>query len=147
MNQQHFVEQPEPQRMTHEEARAVVRLWSKSHVAREETDSPTVADVAEALEITPDEVERLLRSVQARRTGRPGRVRRAAAFVLSASLVVAAGLLLLPRSGVRAPAQVAASLPRHILYYENARFEATGSYVMVRDGAVLSDGAIRVTTR
>ena len=69
------VENPDPsptplrsQRMTADEAKAVIALWQQERF--EETglaDRPAVPDVAEGLDVSPEEVHRLLAEVRARR--------------------------------------------------------------------------------
>lgn len=75
--------------MTDEEARAVVALWSERKTALETAVSPPrLADVADALDITPEETQGLLDEVRAERaraaqTRRRLRRRRAVVAVLA----------------------------------------------------------------
>lgn len=56
------------QRMTAAEARAVIDLWQQERVEQTGlTDRPAVPDVAEGLEITVENVQRLLMEIRARR--------------------------------------------------------------------------------
>src|SRR5579862_7894894 len=66
MNRFHFQDEEAPaaQRMTNEEAEAIVRLWAE----RERLSSlPTVQDVADGLQIPVQEAADLLREVRANR--------------------------------------------------------------------------------
>lgn len=56
---------PLPQRMTADESRAVIALWQQEQAGV--TDQPAVPDVAEGLEITLEDVQRLLLEVRAKR--------------------------------------------------------------------------------
>ncbi len=59
---------PRTQRMTAAESRAVIDLWQQERVEQTGlTDRPAVPDVAEGLEITVEDVQRLLTEVRARR--------------------------------------------------------------------------------
>ena len=59
---------PRAQRMTADESRAVIDLWQQERIeAAGLTDRPAVPDVAEGLEISAEDVERLLAEVRARR--------------------------------------------------------------------------------
>ncbi len=61
-------EPPHTQRMTAAEARAVIDLWQQERVEQTGlTDKPAVPDVAEGLDITVEDVQRLLSEVRARR--------------------------------------------------------------------------------
>ena len=66
-------QQPDPgtlraQRMTADESRAVIDLWQQERVEQTGlTDRPAVPDVAEGLDITVEDVQRLLQDVRARR--------------------------------------------------------------------------------
>ena len=54
--------------MTADESRAVIALWQQERVEQTGlTDKPTVPDVAEGLDITVEDVQRLLLEVRARR--------------------------------------------------------------------------------
>ena len=56
------------QRMTADESRAVIELWQREQGEQIGlTDKPAVPDVAEGLDITVEDVQRLLMEVQARR--------------------------------------------------------------------------------
>ena len=56
------------QRMTAKESRAVIDLWQQEQTEQTSlTDKPAVPDVAEGLEITVEDVQRLLQTVRARR--------------------------------------------------------------------------------
>ncbi len=70
MSSEHFQnEEPtQAERMTPDEARAVIALWQHSHLGL--SDLPSVPDVAEGLEITVEEVQRLLAEVRAAREER-----------------------------------------------------------------------------
>ena len=62
------VTSPRSQRMTAEESRAVIALWQQERVEQTGlTDRPAVPDVAEGLDITVEDVQRLLLEVRARR--------------------------------------------------------------------------------
>lgn len=52
---------PRPQRMTAEEAKAVIDLWTQQ---QDSGNAPSVNDVAEGLNIPADQVEQLLRQVR-----------------------------------------------------------------------------------
>ena len=75
MAQQHEQPSPQPagnelrtQRMTAAESRAVIDLWQQERVEQTGlTDCPAVPDVAEGLDITVEDVQRLLQEVRARR--------------------------------------------------------------------------------
>ena len=71
MNQQQQFETQQAlraQRVTPEEMRAVVALWSRERSEREGVDAlPSVADVAEGLDVSPAEAVRLLEQVRAQR--------------------------------------------------------------------------------
>ena len=59
---------PRTQRMTAEESRAVIDLWQSERVEQTGlTDRPAVPDVAEGLDITVEDVHRLLLEVRAKR--------------------------------------------------------------------------------
>ena len=59
---------PRTQRMTAAESRAVIDLWQQERVEQTGlTDRPAVPDVAEGLDITVEDVQRLLSEVRARR--------------------------------------------------------------------------------
>ncbi len=59
---------PRTQRMTAEESRAVIDLWQSERVEQTGlSDRPAVPDVAEALDITVEDVQRLLSEVRTRR--------------------------------------------------------------------------------
>ena len=59
---------PRPERLTADEARAVIALWQEERVAQTGlTDRPAVPDVAEGLDVPVEEVQRLLAQVRARR--------------------------------------------------------------------------------
>lgn len=59
---------PRTQRMTAAESRAVIALWQQEQVEQTGlTDRPAVPDVAEGLDITVEDVHRLLSEVRARR--------------------------------------------------------------------------------
>ena len=69
MNQQQFgqEESPRSQRMTEDEAKAIIDLWQREQTESGGlTTSPTVQDVAEGLDISEDDVRRLLQKVRAR---------------------------------------------------------------------------------
>lgn len=56
------------QRMTADESRAVINLWQQERVEQTGlTDKPAVPDVAEGLDITVEDVQRLLNEVRAKR--------------------------------------------------------------------------------
>jgi hypothetical protein len=56
------------QRMTADESRAVIGLWQQERVEQTGlTDKPAVPDVAEGLDITVEDVQRLLQEVRAKR--------------------------------------------------------------------------------
>jgi len=56
------------QRMTADESRAVIALWQQERVEQTGlTDKPAVPDVAEGLDITIEDVQRLLQDVRAKR--------------------------------------------------------------------------------
>ena len=56
------------QRMTADESRAVIDLWQQERVEQTGlTDKPAVPDVAEGLDITVEDVQRLLNEVRGRR--------------------------------------------------------------------------------
>ncbi len=56
------------QRMTADEARAVIALWQSERVEQTGlTDKPAVPDVAEGLEVSAEDVQRLLTEVRTRR--------------------------------------------------------------------------------
>jgi hypothetical protein len=56
------------QRMTADESRAVIDLWQQERVEQTGlTDKPAVPDVAEGLDITIEDVQRLLQDVRAKR--------------------------------------------------------------------------------
>jgi hypothetical protein len=56
------------QRMTADESRAVIELWQQEQTELTGlTDKPAVPDVAEGLDITVEDVQRLLQNVRARR--------------------------------------------------------------------------------
>ena len=56
------------QRMTADESRAVIDLWQQERVEQTGlTDKPAVPDVAEGLDITVEDVQRLLNEVRVRR--------------------------------------------------------------------------------
>ena len=56
------------QRMTAGEARAVIALWQQERVEQTGlTDKPAVPDVAEGLDISVENVQRLLQNVRAKR--------------------------------------------------------------------------------
>ncbi len=56
------------QRMTADESRAVIDLWQQERVEQTGlTDKPAVPDVAEGLDITVEDVQRLLQEVRAKR--------------------------------------------------------------------------------
>lgn len=56
------------QRMTADESRAVIDLWQSERVEQTGfTDKPAIPDVAEGLDISVEDVQRLLREVRARR--------------------------------------------------------------------------------
>ena len=56
------------QRMTADESRAVINLWQQERVEQTGlTDKPAVPDVAEGLDITVEDVRRLLQDVRAKR--------------------------------------------------------------------------------
>ena len=79
---------PAPQRLTAEEARDVVALWGRQ---QEIAGTPTLADVAEALDIETGPAERLLVKVRARQ--RPRRWLRRLAFTsVVAALVGVVGI-------------------------------------------------------
>lgn len=59
---------PRTQRMTAAESRAVIALWQQERVEQTGlTNRPAVPDVAEGLDITVEDVQRLLSEVRARR--------------------------------------------------------------------------------
>ncbi len=59
---------PRAQRMTADESRAVIALWQQERVEQTGlTDKPAVPDVAEGLEVTVEDVQRLLAEVRAQR--------------------------------------------------------------------------------
>ena len=59
---------PRTQRMTAAESRAVIALWQQERTEQTGlTDRPAVPDVAEGLDITVEDVQRLLSEVRARR--------------------------------------------------------------------------------
>ncbi len=59
---------PRTQRMTAAESRAVIDLWQQERTEQTGlTDRPAVPDVAEGLDITVEDVQRLLTEVRARR--------------------------------------------------------------------------------
>lgn len=59
---------PRAQRMTAAESRAVIALWQQERTEQTGlTDRPAVPDVAEGLDITVEDVQRLLMEVRARR--------------------------------------------------------------------------------
>lgn len=59
---------PRTQRMTAAESRAVIDLWQQERVEQTGlTDRPALPDVAEGLDITVEDVQRLLMEVRARR--------------------------------------------------------------------------------
>ncbi len=56
------------QRMTADESRAVIALWQQERVEQTGlTDKPAVPDVAEGLDITVEDVQRLLQDVRTKR--------------------------------------------------------------------------------
>jgi hypothetical protein len=72
MNQQQFEEEePSPlrsQRMTEDEAKAVIDLWQQQEVESGGlTTRPAVPDVAEGLDVSVEDVQRLLQQVRAKR--------------------------------------------------------------------------------
>lgn len=65
------------QRMTQEEAQAVIDLWQQEQVESSGlTSHPAVSDVAEGLDITVQDVQRLLHQVRAGRAGEGERPQR-----------------------------------------------------------------------
>jgi hypothetical protein len=70
MSQLRFQDEPllQAARITDDEAREVIALWSEERAVHERVNAPsTVSDLAEGLEITPDEARRLLGEVRARK--------------------------------------------------------------------------------
>ena len=63
------------QRMTADESRAVIDLWQQERVETTGlTDKPAVPDVAEGLDVSVEDVQRLLMEVRARRLEEEGRL-------------------------------------------------------------------------
>ena len=58
-------EEPE-RRLTPEEARAFLRVHAEREAARSRDDAPTAADIAEALRLSPEETQSILREARAR---------------------------------------------------------------------------------
>lgn len=76
---------PTSQRLTAEEARAVIAVWGQR---QEVPDAPTLADVAEALDIETGQARQMLEQVRSQALTRPRhRLRRWAKFFIAAAAI------------------------------------------------------------
>jgi hypothetical protein len=157
MNQRFEQQEPKRQAMTHQEVKAIVALWSRERAELQGVNAaPTTSDIAEALDITPAESQRLLTCVRARQDGIRKRQRRFAAVVALLG-AVGAGVLLLPRSAPKVaqapPAQVTplalkvTFTPGRTLVerrFPNGGYEVYGSRITVRNGEIRAEGKVTI---
>lgn len=77
--------------MTEEEARAVIALWSKNKAVSDAAVTPRVSDVADALDISPQEAQRLLDSVRTQQAVAAFSLRRRRRFRLAGAALILIG--------------------------------------------------------
>jgi hypothetical protein len=124
LQQFHFQDEEalKAERVTDVEARELVHLWAENQKQAATASGPTVHDIAEGLEIPPEEALRLLQQVRqkqvsqvetrVRTTHRSSLIVASAVFALIALVLM--GLLASFRSPAMAPATVAIEAPRTV---------------------------------
>jgi hypothetical protein len=150
MNQQQFQEQPGRHTMTQEEAKAVVALWLEERGEREGVDAgPTTGDVAEALDITPGEARRLLRSVRTRHKAVEKARRRRASVAKAVAATVTIGAVLAPLSK---PAVRTVEAPSTAVVSSSPARDSSGgkaypiqvSRIIGSDHVIFAEGNVRI---
>ena len=87
---------PHAERLTEDEAQAVLALWAEKQKAQESVDAmPTAADVAETLGASVEQVEKMLQEVRSRGLLRAPRTKRAAVGRARRTVALVLGVYLL----------------------------------------------------